>query len=80
MADKILEMAPRNAEFEAVTICIAKWIPLGSTEAKIASNLQNISVNNEQNTPKYKILCFHQKCYNKLSDKTRIEAAINSSA
>lgn len=58
-----------------VTNCIPKWIPLGSSEAEIASNLQNISVENELNIPNDSAIGFHQKCYNKFTDKTRIEAA-----
>ena len=58
-----------------VTDCIPKWISLGGAEAKIASNLQNISVDSELNVPNGSTIDFHQRCYNKFPDKTRIEAA-----
>lgn len=73
VVDKINSFSPTT--WTKVSNCSIKWIPLGGAEAQIASDLKNISVNNELNIPIDSTIGFHQKCYNKFTDKTRIEAA-----
>ena len=73
MVDNIIPFS--KTTWTKVTNSISKWISLCGAEANIATNLQNISVDSKMNILNDSAIGFYQRCYNKFSDKTRIEAA-----